>query len=397
MKTILLFIFMTVSSFVLFGQTETSRVLDKTDSLISHKKYATAFKFLQETDPANSDPDIFLKKEDIALNYFVTSIMHQMFAFRDIGENEDIMDYRGKEGNYDMFTFPVDSILLRLIKEYPDNCKLYKGLGDYYYEVHLKYGDQWLIPTEQLLRLIEKNDLKVHEGGCADDMTYYVLGYIYVSSQKYDNAVSWFKRSLELSEKNPDAFYNLAYAYMGNGDMDNALKNAGIAMELYHDSVYKADAVRMMAQLYLEKGDEENAARSFETSLKIDPGSYYSLHPLLELYVKTNRPEADDIRRDFFALDPGNPTIYNDLAKIYFKYDKAEELTGFFEDELKNYRDNDSITGNLNFFLGRIYLGIDKSEAKNYLLQAREHFSKVYDKDHQVFRAIEQGLEQLEK
>ena len=119
------------------GQTE-KEILSKATDLVANKKYSSAFKTLKDFDPKDEKPDIVLLEEDIALNYFVTSMMHQMFAFKDLEMNEDVMDYRGKEGVYDMFNFTVNEILDKLIKKYPTNYKLNKGLADFYSDVLLR-------------------------------------------------------------------------------------------------------------------------------------------------------------------------------------------------------------------------------------------------------------------
>jgi hypothetical protein len=57
---------------------------------------------------------------------------------------------------------------LILIEIYPTNCKLYKGLADYYYDVHLRYEGRWLINEEELLSLIQTNYQKAIDGNCGD-------------------------------------------------------------------------------------------------------------------------------------------------------------------------------------------------------------------------------------
>ena len=160
-------LFLTFLSLTVFGQTEIETI-KKANDFIAEKKYETAFNLLDKFDPTNDKPNIVLLKEDILLNYFVTSIMHQMFALTDIKKDEDILDYRGKEGSFSMQMFQVDSILTRLIKIYPTNCKLNKGLADYYYEVHLKYGGRWLKDDKELFPLIQTNFQKAIDGNCAD-------------------------------------------------------------------------------------------------------------------------------------------------------------------------------------------------------------------------------------
>src|ERR1700759_437737 len=68
--------------------------------LITEKKYDSAFEVLEKADPNNKNADVVIEKEDIVLRYFVTSIMHKVFALKDLKPDEDIMDYRGKNGSF---------------------------------------------------------------------------------------------------------------------------------------------------------------------------------------------------------------------------------------------------------------------------------------------------------
>lgn len=102
-------------------------------------------------------------------------------------------------------------------------------------------------------------------------------------------------------------------------------------------------------------------------------------------------------QRPFFNLAPANPTIYYDLEDIYYSHKKEKDLIAFYKAQLTAFKDNEKVLGSFNFYLGRIYVDSDKKLAKEYFQKAKEIFSKVYDKDHQVFEAIEDGLKQTEK
>lgn len=115
MKKITTLVILSIYVLSVFGQTETETI-KKAKELIVNKKYESAFKVLNGFDPKNRNPEIVLLKEDIALNYFVSSIMHQMFAFKDLEKNEDIMDYRGKKGSFGMYMFTLDKVLDSLIR-----------------------------------------------------------------------------------------------------------------------------------------------------------------------------------------------------------------------------------------------------------------------------------------
>jgi len=294
MKKIII-LFLTLFSLSLFGQTE-EEIINKANDLIASKKYESAFKLLNEFDSTNAIPDIVLLKTDIMLNYFVTSIMHQLFALKDLEEDEDIMDYRGQTGQYLLHWFQPDSILQRLIEIYPTNCKLYKGLADYYYDVHLRYEGRWLINEEELLSLIQTNYQKAIDGNCGDYLSYYVLGYINLVQEKIEEAIPYLRKSIEMKDDYATSHYNLAYAYFITGDGENALTYAKNALDLYENPEYKGDAARIIAAIYINREDIASALKYSEMADQIDPENYYNIKALLKLYVVTDHEK--NIRND---------------------------------------------------------------------------------------------------
>lgn len=395
MKTVFLLLSLLMITFNLHSQTEAD-ILKKANEYIKNKKYLTAFKTLENYDAKNDKPEIVLLKEKIVLNYFVSSVMHTLFAIKDLLPNEDIMQLRGQQGKYEMFSFPVDSILSRLILKYPNNCPLIKGLADYYYEVHMKYPDGWFKSTEEIFNLMEKNYQLVISKKCADYQSFFVLGYISINMQKYKEGIPYFKKSIEINPKYASSYYNMAYAYLYLDDRNNALANAKIAMDLYEDKFYKADAAKMIAVIYDELKDEKNCIIYYEKSNEISPGNYYAVRPLLNLYVKTGNIKKDKTREEFFNIAPDNPTIYEDLIMIYSDNNKIDGLVTFFKDQLTKNASNNKISGSLNFYLGRIYhKSKQEKEAKEYFLKAKEYFSKVFNANHEVFGEIERILKEI--
>jgi hypothetical protein len=82
---------------------------------------------------------------------------------------------------------------------------------------------------------------------------------------------------------------------------------------------------------------------------------------------------------------PTNCKLYKGLADYY--------LIDFYKSQLTIYKENKKIQGNLNFYLGNLYLETDKKLAKKYFRNAKKVFKKVYEKDHDVFRVIDSVLE----
>ena len=379
-----------------FGQTE-NEILSKATDLIANKKYLTAFKTLSDFDPKNEKSDIVLLKEDIALNYFVTSIMHQMFSFKDLEKNEDIMDYRGKEGSSEMFSFTVNEILEKLIKKYPTNYNLNKGLADYYNEVLLRYQGNWLKKDNVLSELILKNYQIVIDHHQADYTVYYKVGLEFVSEKKYKDSTPYFLESIKLRSDHADTHYNLAYAYLYMNDRENALKYAKNSFDLYVDKTYKEDAARIIGQIYFEMNNDKEAIKFYETANNMEADNYYNLRPLLNIYVKTSDSKEKPTLNAFYNLNPENPTIYNDLGDIYYENSKTNELIEFYSSKLSNYSDDKKISGNLHFYLGQLYLISNKKAAKDNFLKAQELFSTVFDKNNKVFNAIKEEIKKAEE
>lgn len=374
-----------------YGQTETE-ILSTANNLIANKKYESAFKMLQNFDPKNEKPDIVLLKVGIAINYFVTSMEHQLFAFKDLEKTEDIMDYRGKQGSFGMYTFPANEILEKLIKKYPSNYKLYKGLGDFYYDALQRYQGSWLKPDSVLSGLIVKNYLIAINHQLEDDAVYYKVGLEILTQKKYKESIPYFVESIKLKNDNADAHYNLAYAYLFCNDRGNALKQAVDSYEMYRDKDNKGDAARMVAQIYSEQKDIKNAIDYYEKANSLGAGNYYNLRPLLGLYAATSNTKTTETLNAFYNLDPENPTIYNDLGDIYYENSKTNELIEFYLSKLSQNEKDKKICGNLHFYLGQLYMNTDKKTAKEHFLKAKTIFSGIYNSDNDVFKAIDEVL-----
>lgn len=365
-------------------------VIEKANKLIEVKKYESAYNVLNETDPNNEKPEIAIAKTDLFLNYFITSMMHQMFALKDLEPNEEILDIRGSEGSFSMFAFSPDSILLSLIEKNPTNYELKKELGFYYHEVHLKYQGRWLIPDSVLVEKFKTNYLIAYENHVYDYWSTYGIGYAYLMNQDYKSSIPFFEKSIELKKDYPSSHYNLAYAYLYTDQRLKSIESAKNAMNLYDFKDYKADAARMIAATYKELKEVQKAIEYYKKALEFYPNDYYSLKPLLDLEVSLNDNRYKERTEEFFLLAPGNPTIYQDLMAIYWNYNKPKELLEFLSEQHKKFVDDYKVDGNLYFYSAVIQY--DKEEfnvSKQNFEKSREIFTKVFELNHPVFSAID--------
>jgi tetratricopeptide (TPR) repeat protein len=360
------------------------------NKLIDNKKYESAIKVLNDADPTNKNPEIVIAKTDLYLKYFVTSIMHKMFALKDLEADEDIMDYRGSNGNFTMFAFAPDSVLNLLIEKYSENYNLRKTLGYYYHEVHLKYQQNWFEPDSVVINRFFDNYKIAFDNGIYDYWSAYGLGYAYLMQQEYESAIPYLEKSTELKKDYPSSHYNLAYAYLYTDQREQGIESAKKAMDLYDYPQYKADAARMIAVMYRELEDFENSIDFYKQADKIQPNDYYTLKPLLDLEISLNKENYQVRTNQFFAIAPGNPTIYQDLMKMYWYYEKIEELLTFLASQHDNYHTDHKVMGNIYFYTAVIqYDKKDFKYSKDNFEKSREIFKKVYEPNHRVFEVID--------
>ncbi len=86
---------------------KTKAVLANVDELIEKRQYQSAFDALRKAD----NEFLLAKKVEVTIYYFAKSTMHQMFAFKNLSENETLYDVRIGDGTFNMVLFdPVKAI-----------------------------------------------------------------------------------------------------------------------------------------------------------------------------------------------------------------------------------------------------------------------------------------------
>lgn len=392
MKQLFTVIFIFISIFTI-AQEESIKEAQK---LIENKKYKSAFISLREADPNNENPDIVIEKSRLLMDYFVMSMMHQMFSLMDIDKTEDIMDYRGKEGESEMFDYNPEIALKQAIEEHPDNYKLRKTLGYYYHEVFLKYGGRWLQPDSVLVNSFMENYKLAYENGIYDDWSLYGIGFGFLSSQKYQESIKYFEEAIKINPDYPTSHYNLAYAYLYIDDRENAAESAKKALELYEYPQEKADAARIVAVCYSELEQYEKSMEYYRISNEIDPNNYYTLKPLLSVEIYLNDEAYKKRTKEFFLLAPANPTIYQNLMEAYWKNEKQKELIEFLESVKPEFENDNKVYANLYFYIAKIqYDSEDFENAKPNFEKSKEIFKNVFELNHRVFEVIDTYLKDI--
>lgn len=165
---------------------------------------------------------------------------------------------------------------------------------------HLSFGARYLRNKQyedaeaQLLRSWSYDPKK--------GQTAYHLGKLYNETEKYDEAVTWFKKTLDLDPKSGNA------------------KNAW-----YY-----------LSQIYLMQESRPEAIQAFEALLGFSPERervLLYLHHLVSLYVEEGDYEsALNYARKWGELEPDNPDVQDTVAKLALSTGDEDEALGKMEE-----------------------------------------------------------------
>ena len=374
-----------------------NNVIEEVNGLIKNRKYESALKVLNDADPDNQDPELVIAKTDLLLNYYTKSNRHRMFAIKDLEPGEELVELRSNlMVNFPMFTFNPDSLINRLIAEYPDNFSLRKTLGNYYYEVHIRYNGKWFEPDSIIINSLLENYKIAYEHGIYDYWSVYCIGYGYLVKGDYKESVFYFEESIKLRNDLPLSYYNLALAFLYDNQREKSIENGIKAFELYDYPPYKADAARMIAVTYQELAQNDSALVYYLKADSIQPNNQYTLKSLLDLEMLMGKENYKKRTKEFFNLAPGNPRIYQDLMQIYWSNNKEDELIAFFESLKSYYQADKEVLGNLFFYIATIqYDKRDYQNSKINFEKSREIFKEVYKPNHKVFGVIDTYIKRM--
>ena len=115
----------------------TQVLLKKANEFVQKEQYESAFASLSD----GSDEFVLAKQIEIAINYFAQSIMHQMFAFKNLKKGETLYAVRAGAGSYSAVPFDPVKAVEEYEKKNGEKPVLHYALGLYYDDVLLRYRD----------------------------------------------------------------------------------------------------------------------------------------------------------------------------------------------------------------------------------------------------------------
>ncbi len=387
--------------FTLFGLQGVLAQLDNShcDSLIKKKQYLSAFDYLQKIDVENKNPDIVLKKVDLALNYNVKNIRNHLFAFVDLRDGEELDRLREtlREENFSYFEFKPDTVLLQLTQKLPSNYRLIKALGDFYYNTYKNMGDRWFISARQLLEKYYYYYKSAYEHGVYDAESSYALAFYNSVFGNYAAADEWYLKSLELDTKNALTVYGYGVNCLLNKKSADGIRPMLVAYGLFEDSLKKGDAARLLGIMYYKSGMKEKALEMFWNADKLSP----AYHPNQMFLLRSQLQLGEDgaalaLSKTIFEQAPVDPDAPDELLEMFRKEGKGELLESLFKSLLKEYKNNHEANGNLRFHYGKLlFLEGNPKKAVRMFKKSHTQFSKVLPPDHHVFKMLDDMIKKI--
>ena len=375
--------------------------LAKSAALVSQGQYESAYRLLDQADPTNQDPSIVVAKLRILLQDSVTSDKDRSFTLADLKQGQELADLVPQAASLTRVSLDAEKVLGRLIASNPTNGTLHQALGDFYLDARLRFGDSWEKDAKTLVALALENFKKAKELGDTDPAVDARLGLLYLVDREYAKSIDSYQRafSAQGTKVDTDDVYNVAYAYLLSGDTANALRFAQAAANGYTEPREKADALRLVAEIYGKTGDDAKAIAAYRQVLGVAANDVLSLEHLIDLYLKQgDLSTASATAVQLFGLFPTNPDSAQFLTQVYLAHQQSGELLTLFGKLEGTYKSDDAALGNLQYYEGLLLAREGKrAEAVAQLQAAKGHLQTAYPGNSKLFDQIDHVIEDINK
>ncbi len=354
---------------------ETKATLSEIDKLIEQQQYLTAF-----YKTSNKNEYLLTKRIEISIYYFAYSIMHQLFAIKDLEEGETLYQVRTSyEGDLSIvMADPVEAVE-EFEKTYGEKPVLKYALGLYYQDVIDRYGDQWLLKTDELKDKVILNLQKALDQDCYDGYSLSILGTSYYQEKNLDKAVEIYQLKQKEFEFTPTDNYHYGILLWFTNNAKEGLEYAVKSIDGYKDEpAFQLDAYIVSARIALDLSDFKSAEKYLSECKKKYPEDYRIYQYSVALYsLQNNKKKTLDSAMKIFEYGTANPATCQMVMDECNGADKPEFAIEFFNTALKKYSKDDKALQNLYFhYAYQLYLMQEKEQAAEMAEKARSYFDK---------------------
>lgn len=197
------------------------------------------------------------------------------------------------------------------------------------------YLDKGLfIPAEKMLTV---------EYPLRDSAEYYnLLGFIYLKSKKYEQAIDVLNKGITRDRKYVDTYVNLAEVYLVKRDYDKAFNCINEALKI--DSKY-ALAHNMKGLVYVAEKNYDEALKRFEKAQKLDPAFLQPCINQAIIYLDYINipPAALLVLNDALNINPKAADVYYHLGRALFKLKDYHQAADMFSKAISYNPDYEDI------------------------------------------------------
>jgi len=175
------------------------------------------------------------------------------------------------------------------------------------------------------------------------------LANIQYRRQKYDQAIHYYSRVLEIDAKFKNAHNIIGYCYANIGEYDKALSS----MEQYKDQAPdEANPYDSMGEIYFFKGDFKNAEKQFKEAIKLNNDFVFSRISLGNVHLETGRYKKalntfiESLEKATTPADKAN--VYTNIGIMQWRLGNDKEAIANLTQSLQHRNDQYRIMTWLN-------------------------------------------------
>ena len=308
-------------------------------------KYAKAYYMLAETYTKKARFTDAFDNAKLAVKYapFSSSCAHnllkslyQVSSFR-VFKNKIMAFY---ENIMSVLTLPFDKEAIKRVKESLSYAKFLPILFKGYLAVQTKGIDQAL-------------DIYIDAVDKAPGFVplYCLLGDIYSSLGRFDDAITEYKMAIWLDSLNIPAYRHLCRAYEDLGDYDNAVE---IYEKLIQIMPNMPEFHSNLANILYIKGDVDGAVSHFQTAITLNPNKEWTsvVNQTLGFVFQEAKKDIDAAITSYqsaYLLTPEDIDIYLNLGSAFHDKEDFENALPVYRNALELDPKNAKIHCNLGF------------------------------------------------
>ena len=308
-------------------------------------KYAKAYYMLAETYTKKARFTDAFDNAKLAVKYapFSSSCAHnllkslyQVSSFR-VFKNKIMAFY---ENIMSVLTLPFDKEAIKRVKESLSYAKFLPILFKGYLAVQTKGIDQAL-------------DIYIDAVDKAPGFVplYCLLGDIYSSLGRFDDAITEYKMAIWLDSLNIPAYRHLCRAYEDLGDYDNAVE---IYEKLIQIMPNMPEFHSNLANILYIKGDVDGAVSHFQTAITLNPNKEWTsvVNQTLGFVFQEAKKDTDAAITSYqsaYLLTPEDIDIYVNLGSAFYDKEDFENALTVYRNALELDPKNAKIHCNLGF------------------------------------------------